>query len=44
MVREKLTVRLTYEERDQAEHMVRVGKSSARVATRARIPLNTDEG
>ena len=44
MVREKFTVRLTYEERDQAEHMVRVGKSSARVATPARIPLNTDEG
>ena len=44
MIREKLTVRLTSEERDQAEHMVWAGKSSARVTTRARILLKTDEG
>ena len=44
MVREKFAVRLTPEERDQLEHMVRAGKSSARVATRARILLKTDEG
>ena len=44
VVREKYGVRLTPEERDQLEHMVWVGKSSAKVATPARIPLNTDEG
>ena len=44
MVREKFAVRLTSEQRDQLEHMVRAGKSSARVATRARILLKTDEG
>ncbi len=44
MVREKFAVRLTPEERDQLEHMVRAGKSSARVATRGRILLKTDEG
>ena len=44
MVREKFAVRLTPEERNQLEHMVRAGKGSARVATRARILLKTDEG
>ena len=44
MVREKFAVRLTPEERNQLEHMVRAGKSSARVTTRARILLKTDEG
>ena len=44
MVREKFAVRLTPEERDQLEHMVRAGMSSARVAARARILLKTDEG
>ena len=44
MVREKYVVRLTAEEREQLEHMVRAGKGSARVATRARILLKTDEG
>ena len=44
MVREKFAVRLTPEQRDQLEHMVRAGKSSARVATRARILLKIDEG
>ncbi len=44
MVREKFAVRLTPEERDQLEHMVRAGKSPARVTTRARILLKTDEG
>ena len=43
MVREKYVVRLTAEEREQLEHMVRAGKGSARVATRARILLKTDE-
>ena len=44
VVREKYVVRLTPEERDQAEHMVRAGRSSARATTRARILLKTYEG
>ena len=44
MVREKFPVRLTPEERDHLEHMVRAGRSSARVTTRARILLKTGEG
>lgn len=44
MVREKFAVRLTPEERNQPEHMVRAGKGSAGVTTRARILLKTDEG
>ena len=44
MVREKFAVRLTPEERNQLEHMVRAGKGSARVINRARILLKTGEG
>ncbi len=44
MVREKFAVRLTPEERDQLEHLVRAGKSPAQVTTRARILLKTGEG
>ena len=44
MVREKSAVRLTPEERNQLEHMVRAGRGSVRVTTRARILLKTDEG
>ena len=44
MVREKFAVRLTVEERNRLEHMVRAGKGSARVTTRARILLKTGEG
>ena len=44
MVREKFPVRLTAEEREQLERLVRVGRSPARVATRARILLKTGEG
>ena len=44
MVREKCAVRLMPEERNQLEHMVRAGMNSARVTTRARILLKTDEG
>ena len=44
MVREKYGVRLTPEQRDRLEHLVRAGKSSARVTTRARILLKTDDG
>ena len=44
MVREKFAVRLTPEERDRPEHMVRAGKGSARVINRARVLLQTDAG
>ena len=44
MVREKFAVRFTPEERDRLEHLVRAGRSPARVATRARILLKTSEG
>ena len=44
MVREKYEVRLRPEERDQLEHIVRAGKSTARVTTRARILLKVNEG
>ena len=44
MVREKFGVRLTEEERNRLEHMVRAGKGSARVINRARILLKTGEG
>ena len=44
MVREKFAVRLMPEERNQLEHRVRAGMNSARVTTRARILLKTDEG
>ena len=44
MVRERFAVRLTPEERDRLEHLVRAGRSPARVATRARILLKTNEG
>ena len=42
MVREKYGVRLTPEQRNQLEHLVRAGKSTVRVTTRARILLKTD--
>ena len=44
MVREKFPVWLTPEEREELEHLVRVGRGPARVATRARILLKTAEG
>ena len=44
MVREKFPVQLTPEERGQLEHLVRAGRSPARVAARARILLKTGEG
>ena len=44
MVREKYGVRLTPEQRNQLEHLVRAGKSTARATTRARILLKTDAG
>ena len=44
MVREKYEVRLSAEQRDQLEHLIRAGKSTAGVVTRARILLKTDQG
>ena len=44
MVREKYGVRLTPEQRNQLDHLVRAGKCTARVTTRARILLKTDAG
>ena len=44
MVWEKYGVRLAPEQRDRLEHVVRAGKSSARVTTRALILLKTDDG
>ena len=44
MVWEKYGVRLAPEQRDRLEHVVRAGKSSARVTTRARILLKTGDG
>ena len=44
MVREKYGVQLTPEQRNQLEHLVRAGKCTARVTTRARILLKTDAG
>ena len=44
MVREKFAVRLTPEARDQLEHLVRAGRTTAHVTARARILLKTDEG
>ena len=44
MVREKYGVRLALEERERLEHLVRAGKSPARITARARILLKTSEG
>ena len=37
MVRDKYAVRLATEQREELQHLIRVGKSSARVTARARI-------
>ncbi len=44
MVAEKYAVRLSAEDRDQLERLIRCGQRSARVINRARILLKTDEG
>ena len=44
MVREKYAVRLTPEERENLQRLVRGGKSPARMTTRARILLKTGDG
>ena len=44
MVRDKYAVRLVPEQREELQHLIRVGKSSARVTARARILLKSDDG
>ena len=44
MVAEKCALRLSAEDRDQLERLIRSGQRSARVINRARIPLKTDVG
>ena len=44
MVRDKYAVRLALEQRKELRHLIRVGKSSARVTARARILLKSDDG
>ena len=44
VVQEKYGVRLTVQERERLERMIRAGRSSAQAAARARILLKTDEG
>ena len=44
MVRDKYAVRLTPEQREELQHLIRVGKSPARVTARARIVLKSDDG
>ncbi len=44
MVQEKYAVRLSSEDQEQLERLIRSGQRSARVINRARILLKTDEG
>ena len=44
MVRDKYAVRLAPEQREELQHLIRAGKSSARVTARARILLKSDDG
>ena len=44
MRRSKHAVRLDEEERERLQRLIRGGKSRARVMTRARILLRSDEG
>ena len=44
MVRDKYAVRLEPEQKEELQHLIRVGKSSARVTARARILLKSDDG
>ena len=44
MVRDKYAVRLMPEQQEELRHLIRVGKSSARVTARARILLKSDAG
>ena len=44
MVKDKYAVRLVPEQREELQHLIRVGKSSARVTARARILLKSGDG
>ena len=44
MVRDKWAVRLAPGQREELQHLIRAGKSSARVSARARILLKSDDG
>ena len=44
MVQEKYGVQLTLEERERLRQLIRSGQHSARVITRVRILLRTDDG
>ena len=44
LVRDKYAVRLATEQREELQHLIRVGKRSARVTARARILLKSDDG
>ena len=44
MGRDKYAVRLAPEQKEELQHLIRVGKSSARVTARARILLKSDDG
>ena len=44
MVRDKYAVRLATEQREELQHLIWVGKRSARVTARARILLKSDDG
>ena len=44
MVKDKYAVRLVLEQREELQHLIRAGESSARVTARARILLKSDDG
>ena len=43
MVRDKYAVRLAPEQREELQHLIRVGKRPARVTARARVLLKSDD-
>ena len=43
MIRDKYAVRLAPEQREELQNLIRVGKSSARVTTKAWILLRSDD-
>ncbi len=44
MVRDKYAVRLVPEQRQELQHLIRVGKHPARVTARARVLFKSDDG
>ena len=44
MVRDKYAVGLVPEQREELQHLIRVGKHPARVTARARVLLKSDDG